>query len=66
LEQKKQELKDFMTRRIAHLIEKQERRSHIFNTRIPDVKAKRTLVDPHKIELPILDTKEVLSRNPRK
>jgi hypothetical protein len=30
------------------------------------VEAKRTLEDPQKIELPIVDTEEVLSRNPRK
>ena len=66
LEQKKQELKDFMTRRIAHLIEEQKRRSQIFNTSNPDVQAKRTLEDPQKIELPIFDIEEVLSRNPRK
>ena len=66
LEQKKQELKDFMTRRIDHLIKEQERRSQISNTIIPDVKAMRTLVDPQEIELPILDTEEVLPKNPRK
>jgi hypothetical protein len=66
LEQKKQELKDFMTRRITHLIEEQKRRSQIFNTSNSDVEAKRTLEDPQKIELPIFDTEEVLSRNPRK
>jgi len=37
LEQKKQELKDFMTRRIAHLIEEQENISKLFNTRDPNV-----------------------------
>jgi hypothetical protein len=66
LEQKKQELKDFMTRRIVHLIEEQKRRSQIFNIRNSDVESKRTLEDLQKIELPIFDTEEVLSRNPRK
>jgi hypothetical protein len=66
LKQKKKELKDFMTRRIAHLIEEQERRSQIFNASNLDVKAKRMLEDPHNIELPIPDKEEVLSRNPRK
>jgi hypothetical protein len=66
LEQKKQELKEFITRRIAHLIEEKKRRSQIFNTRNSDDKAKRTLEDPNKIKLPIFDTEEVLSRNPRK
>jgi hypothetical protein len=46
LEQKKQELKYFMTRRITHLIEEQENRSKLFNTRNPDVKDTRTLEDP--------------------
>ena len=66
LEQKKQELKDFMTRRIVQLIEEWKRRSQIINTSKSYVKAKRTLEDPQKIELPIFDTEEVLSRNPRK
>jgi hypothetical protein len=65
LEQKKQELKYFMTRRIAHLIEEQESRSKLFNTRNPDVEATRTLEDPQKTEVPTLDKDEVLSMNPR-
>jgi hypothetical protein len=55
-----------MTKRIAHLIEEQKRRSQIFNIGNPDVEIKITLEDPQKIKLPIFDTKEVLSRNPRK
>ena len=55
-----------MTRRITHLIEEQKRRSQIFNTSNSDVEAKRTLEDPQKIDLPIFDTEEVLSRKPRK
>jgi hypothetical protein len=55
LEQKKQELKDFMTRRIAHLIEEQENRSKLFHTRDPDVKVARILEDPQKIEVPVPD-----------
>jgi len=46
LEQRKHELKDFMTRRITHLIEEQESKSKLFNTRNPDVEAARTLEDP--------------------
>jgi hypothetical protein len=46
LEQKKQELKDFMIRRITHLIEEHKSRSQIFNTSNSDVEAKRTLEDP--------------------
>jgi hypothetical protein len=65
LEQKKQELKDFMTRRITHLIEEQENRSKLFNTRDPDVEVARTLEDPQKIEVPIPDKEEALSWNPR-
>jgi hypothetical protein len=40
LEQKKQELKDFMTRRITHLIEEQEKKSKLFRT--VDVEVGRT------------------------
>jgi hypothetical protein len=42
LEQKKQELKDFMTRRITQLIEEQENRSKLFRTRDLDVEVERT------------------------
>jgi hypothetical protein len=66
LEQKKQELKDFMTRRIKHLIKEQKSRSQIFNTSNRDIEAKRTLEDPQEIELPTLGTKEVLPRCCRK
>jgi hypothetical protein len=38
LEQKKKELKEFMTRKITHLVEEQKNRSKTFNTRDPDVK----------------------------
>jgi hypothetical protein len=48
LEQRNQELKDFMTRRIAHLIEEHKNRSKLFNTRNLNVKAARTLEDPQK------------------
>jgi hypothetical protein len=51
LEQKKQELKDFMTRKISQLIAEKENRSKIFDTRDPDVKVSRTLGDPQKIEV---------------
>jgi hypothetical protein len=50
--QKNQELKDFMTRRITHLIEEQKNRSKLFNTRYPDAQVARTLDDPQKIEVP--------------
>jgi hypothetical protein len=45
LQQHRQELKDFMTRRITQLIEVQEKNSKLFDTRSPDVKAGRTLED---------------------
>jgi hypothetical protein len=66
LEQKKQELKDFMTRRIAHLIEEQENRSKLFNTRDPNVEVARTLEDPQKIDVHTPNKEEVLPLNPRK
>jgi hypothetical protein len=55
LEQKKQELKDFMTRRITHLIEGQENRLKLFNTRNLDVKAARVLEYSQETEVPISD-----------
>ena len=45
LEQKKQELKDFMTRRLMHLIEEHENRSNLFRTRDLDVEVERTQED---------------------
>jgi hypothetical protein len=66
LEQKRQELKDFMTRRITYLIEERENRSKLLNTRDPDVEAIRTLEDSQKTEVPISAKEEVLILNPRK
>jgi hypothetical protein len=66
LEQKKKELKDFMTRRIAQLIEKQENRLKILRTRDLDVEVARTQEDLQKTEVPIPDRKEVLPLNLRK
>jgi hypothetical protein len=66
LEQKKQELKYFMTRRIAHLIEERENISKIFKTRDLDVEIARTQEDSQKTEAPTLDKEEVLPLNPRK
>jgi hypothetical protein len=45
LEQKKQELKYFMNRRITDLIEEREKRSKLFNTRGSNFEAARTLED---------------------
>jgi hypothetical protein len=66
LEQKKQELKDFMTRRIAHLIAEQENRSKLFNTIGPYVKASRTLEDLEKTRVLIPDKEELSPLNLRK
>jgi hypothetical protein len=57
LEQKKQDLKYFMTKRIAHLIKEQENRSQLFNNNDVDIKVARTLEDPPKTESPIPDKK---------
>ena len=54
-----------MTRRITHLIEEQENRSKLFNTKDLDVKVARTLEDPQKTEVPTPSKAKVLSRNPR-
>jgi hypothetical protein len=55
-----------MTRRIAHLIEEQENRSKLFNTRDPDVEAARTLEDSKNTEVPISDKEEVLPLSPKR
>jgi hypothetical protein len=66
LEQKKQELKDFITRRIAHLIEEQENKRQLFNNNDVDDQSYKNTRRPTKIEIPIPDKKEVLPLNPRK
>jgi hypothetical protein len=66
IEQKKQELKYFMTRRIAHLIEEQENQAKLFKTRDLDVEVGRTLEDSKMNEVPIPDTDEVLPLISRK
>jgi hypothetical protein len=66
LEQKKQDLKYFMARRIAQLIEEQENRSKLVVTRNIDVEAARTLGDPQKTEVLTPDKEKVLPLNPRK
>jgi hypothetical protein len=45
LEQKKKELRDFMARRIAHLLEEQEDQSKLLRTRYLDVEVERTQED---------------------
>jgi hypothetical protein len=69
--QKKQELKDFMTRRITHLIEEHENRSKLFRTRNLDVKFERTHEDLRYLSIqesraPTLDREEVFPLNPSK
>jgi hypothetical protein len=66
LELKKQELKDFMTRRIAHLIEEQENQLKLFQTKDLDVEVGRILGDPQKNEVSIPSTDEVLPLISRK
>jgi hypothetical protein len=66
LEQKKQELKEFITRRIAHLIEEQKNRSKPFNNNDIYVEVERTLENPQKIEVPTPDKEEVSPSNLRK
>jgi hypothetical protein len=60
----KQELKDFMTRRIAYFIEEQENRSKLFRT--VDVEVGRTLEESQETEAPTPDGEEVLPLNPMK
>ena len=62
LEQQRQELKDFMTKRIAQLIEEQENRSKPYDTRSPYVEAKATQKD----EISTPDKEEVIYLNPRR
>jgi hypothetical protein len=52
LEQKKQELMEFITRRIAYLMEEQDNRSKLLNTSELDVEAIRALEEPQKTEIP--------------
>ena len=55
-----------MTRRIAQLIEEQENRSKLFDTKDPDVEDVGTSEDSQKIEVPIPDKEKVLPLSPRK
>jgi hypothetical protein len=60
LEKKKQELKDLITRRIAHLIEEQENRSQPFHNNDLDFEVAGTLEDPQKNEISIPDKERIL------
>jgi hypothetical protein len=62
LEQQRQELKDFMTKRIAQLIEEQENHSKPSDTRSPNVEAKAAQKD----EISTPDKEEVIYLNPRR
>jgi hypothetical protein len=71
LEQKKQELQDFMTRRITHWIEEQENRSKLFRTRNLDVEIESIHEDLRHLSVqesrsPTLDREEVLLLKPSK
>jgi hypothetical protein len=57
LQQQRQEIKDFMTRRIAQLIEEKENKSKLFDTRSPNVKE---LGDSQKIGVSVPDIDEVV------
>jgi hypothetical protein len=50
LEKQRQELRDFMTRRIAQLIEERENRSRVLDPRNLDDEVDRTLEEPQRIE----------------
>jgi hypothetical protein len=45
LEQKNKELRDFMARRIVHLLEEQENHSKLLRTKDMDIKVERTQED---------------------
>jgi hypothetical protein len=71
LEQKMKELKDFMTRRITHLIEEQENKLKLLRTINLDVEVERTQEDLKHLfvqesRAPTPDTEEVFPLNPRK
>jgi len=60
LEQQRQDLKDFMTTRIAWLIKEQENQEKLFDTRSPDIKNKKSLGDSQEIGVSVLDIDEVV------
>jgi hypothetical protein len=66
LEQKKKELKDFMTRKIAHLIAEQENRSKLLRTRNLDHEVERTQEDSQTSRAPTPDREAILLSNPMK
>jgi hypothetical protein len=66
LEKNNQELNDFMTRRITHLIEEQENRSKLLRTRILDVEVEILQEDSQTSRTPKPYREEVLLSNPMK
>jgi hypothetical protein len=71
LEQKKKELRDFMARRIAHLLEEQEDKSKLLRTRDLAVEVERTQEDLKPLSIqesraPTPEREEVLPSNPMK
>jgi hypothetical protein len=71
LEHKKNELRDFMARRITHLLEEQEDQSKLLRTKYLDVKVERTQEDLkhmsiQKSRAPTPEREEVLPSNPIK
>jgi hypothetical protein len=65
LEKKKQDLIDFMTRKITYLMEEQGNRSKLFDTRDLDVKVVRTLEEPQRTKMNVPDDEEVFPLNPK-
>jgi hypothetical protein len=71
LERKKKELRDFMARRIAHLLEEQEDHLKLLRTRDLDVEVERTQEDWKHLFVqesrePTLEREELLPSNPMK
>jgi hypothetical protein len=60
LEQKKQELKYFMTKKIAQLIEEHKNRSKLLDTRDPNVEDERMSEGSQKTEAPVPEKEELL------
>jgi hypothetical protein len=65
LEKKKQDLINFMTRKITYLLEEQGNRSNLFETKDLDVKVVRTLEEPQRTEINVPDDVEVFPLNPK-
>lgn len=71
IEQKNQELREFMAKRIAHLLEEQENQSKLLRTRNMDVEVERTQADLKHMFVqesrePTPNREEVLALNPMK